>query len=343
MKIKMNDEYRDKHENSGNESEEFNEDIEEDLEDFEEEIEDLEDEYEETIEDLDDEQERLDEEKEKIEEALEEEKERIQEDLEKIYEKLDRRAEKAEYKSEKARGKLEKEKERLERERERLDREKERADERIARAQERINEAKERVKNAKEEYVRMNISLPKHMKKEWKDLAGQINTSVSQLIRSAVKKVGPVLENVKSIQDLEKIGDYFDEWGEQIEAAVEGSVDKSGIEDLGRDIEKKIKAGMKGKKYTYKRKYGEESQTETKPSVDKERMKKRVKGLIKLQNALPIDKLAQILEIKEEDAENLIYELAAEGIEGSLEEDVFKFEGDSDELIELLHKKIEAM
>jgi hypothetical protein len=53
--------------------------------------------------------------------------------------------------------------------------------------------------------------------------------------------------------------------------------------------------------------------------------------------------LAQILEIEEEDAENLIYELAAEGIEGSLEENIFKFEGDNDELIELLHKKIEAM
>ena len=54
-------------------------------------------------------------------------------------------------------------------------------------------------------------------------------------------------------------------------------------------------------------------------------------------------KLAQALSITKEEAENLIYELAAEGISGSLEDDVFKFTDDEDEVIDALIGLIEKM
>jgi hypothetical protein len=77
--------------------------------------------------------------------------------------------------------------------------------------------------------------------------------------------------------------------------------------------------------------------------VDKERIKKRLQGLIKLQKSIPIEKLSQTLNIPKEEAENLIYELAAEGIEGELEEGVFKFTSTPEEvlskLFELIDKK----
>ena len=54
-------------------------------------------------------------------------------------------------------------------------------------------------------------------------------------------------------------------------------------------------------------------------------------------------KLAQALNITQEEAENLIYELAAEGISGSLEDDVFKFTNDEDEVINALLVLIEKI
>ncbi|MHA1885989.1 MAG: hypothetical protein ACW96S_13105, partial [Promethearchaeota archaeon] len=56
-------------------------------------------------------------------------------------------------------------------------------------------------------------------------------------------------------------------------------------------------------------------------------------GLVKLHKSLPIDKLAQAMGKSIEQAENLIYELAAEGIEGTLEEGVFKFTSTPEEVI----------
>ena len=76
---------------------------------------------------------------------------------------------------------------------------------------------------------------------------------------------------------------------------------------------------------------------------EKERQKKRITGLIRIQNALPIDKLAQALSFSPEDAENLIYELAAEGIEGKLEDGIFKYKNKSDEVIAKIHEFIDRM
>ncbi|MFW9990035.1 MAG: hypothetical protein ACFFC3_15415, partial [Candidatus Odinarchaeota archaeon] len=80
-----------------------------------------------------------------------------------------------------------------------------------------------------------------------------------------------------------------------------------------------------------------------KQDITKERIKKRVYGLIKLHNKLPIEKLALALGKSSEAAENLIYEMVAEGIEGKLEESVFKFTSTSEEVISIIDELIDKM
>jgi hypothetical protein len=65
--------------------------------------------------------------------------------------------------------------------------------------------------------------------------------------------------------------------------------------------------------------------------------------LIKLQKNLPIDKLAQALNRTNEDAENLIYELVDDGIEGTLEEGIFKFTSSPDEVISKINDLIDKI
>ncbi|MHA1914318.1 MAG: hypothetical protein ACW97V_08135, partial [Promethearchaeota archaeon] len=77
--------------------------------------------------------------------------------------------------------------------------------------------------------------------------------------------------------------------------------------------------------------------------AEKARIIKRVNGLIKLHNSLPIDKLAQAMGKSIEEAENLIYELAAEGVEGTLEGGVFKFTSTPEEVISKLNELINKM
>ncbi|MHA1487510.1 MAG: hypothetical protein ACTSSC_10135, partial [Promethearchaeota archaeon] len=77
--------------------------------------------------------------------------------------------------------------------------------------------------------------------------------------------------------------------------------------------------------------------------IDTDRIKKRVRGLIKLQKSLPIDKLAQALNRTKEDAENLIYELVDEGIEGTIEEGVFKFTNAPDDVISKINALIDKL
>ncbi len=130
------------------------------------------------------------------------------------------------------------------------------------------------------------------------------------------------------------LGDFkkLEEWGENIERAVK----ESGIEELGERIEREFE-GEKGKKPKHR------VEINLSPSNDKDRIKKRVRGLIKLQKSLPIDKLARALNKTNEDAENLIYELVDDGIEGSLEEDIFKFTSSPDEVISKINGLIDKM
>jgi hypothetical protein len=149
------------------------------------------------------------------------------------------------------------------------------------------------------------------------------------LVRKSMKFVK---NNIGDLSKLDEIGKL---------------VEESGIDGLGDKIEQLIKTrGTKdlnvilknnGKKEPFKANVQDYESSESK----KERIKKRIQGLIKLQGMVPIDKLSQALEISEEDAENMIYELAAEGVEGKLEGGVFKYTSNEDQVISKLFKLID--
>jgi hypothetical protein len=211
----------------------------------------------------------------------------------------------------------------------------ENAKEQIERARENIERLRNKKEKHEEKYLnkiqkkidkiqkkaakRINISVDEDTSDEWRDWSEELGSSVSELIRKSMRFVKD------NIGDLSKL----DEMGESIERAVR----ESGIEDLGDKIEREFK----GKKTKPKIKINLAA------SDDKDRIKKRVRGLIKLQNSLPIDKLAQALNRANEDAENLIYELVDEGIEGSLEEGVFKFTSTPEEVISKINELIDKM
>ena len=211
----------------------------------------------------------------------------------------------------------------------------ENAKEQIERAQERLNQVRIKTDKQKEKYrikmqnkldkatkkaaKRINISVDEDTSDEWRDWSEELGSSVSELIRKSMRFVK---DNIGDLSKLEEIGD-----------SIERAVKESGIEDLGNKIEREFK----GKKIKPKIKINLAT------SSDKDRIKKRVRGLIKLQNNLPIDKLAQALNRANEDAENLIYELVDEGIEGSLEEGVFKFTNAPEDVISKINKLIDKM
>jgi DNA repair exonuclease SbcCD ATPase subunit len=177
---------------------------------------------------------------------------------------------------------------------------------------------------------RINISVDSDTSDEWRDWSDELGSSVSELIRKSMKFVK------NNIGDFKKL----EEWGESIERAVK----ESGIEELGEEMEKKY-----GEEYG--KRFKIELDTKKKPKIrvnhapknDKERIKKRVRGLIKLQKSLPIDKLARALNKSNEDAENLIYELVDDGVEGSLEEGIFKFTSSPDEVISKINDLIDKI
>lgn len=183
------------------------------------------------------------------------------------------------------------------------------------------NEEEEEI--PKEKVKRINISVPPQMSDEWKNWAENLKTSVSELVRGSMKFVK---NNIGDLEKLNLYGKVFDELGDEIEMAVK----ESGLEDIDKTVNIFIDK-KKGKK-----KFRPKAVSE----VDKGRIIKRIRGLIKLENGIPIDKLARILDISDTDAESLIYELVDEGIEGTLEENVFKFSGNIEEVIEKLKSLI---
>ena len=60
-------------------------------------------------------------------------------------------------------------------------------------------------------------------------------------------------------------------------------------------------------------------------------------------NAIPLNKLALAMNKKLEDAEKLIYYLAGEGLDGTLEEGVFKYTGDIEDVISRFDKVVDDM
>jgi len=183
-----------------------------------------------------------------------------------------------------------------------------------------INKVKKKLEKAQKKAAkRINISVDEDTSDEWRDWSEELGSSVSELIRKSMRFVKD------NIGDLSKL----EEMGESIERAVK----ESGIEDLGDKIEREFK----------EKKIKPKIKINLTTSDDKDRIKKRVRGLIKLQNNLPIDKLAQALNRANEDAENLIYELVDEGIEGSMEAGVFKFSSAPEEVITKINELIEKM
>ena len=77
--------------------------------------------------------------------------------------------------------------------------------------------------------------------------------------------------------------------------------------------------------------------------IDKEQIKKKVKGLIITLKTLPIKKLANAMDITDVEAENVIYELVADGIEGLLETGVFKYSNPSEEVLSKLNDVIDKL
>jgi len=259
------------------------------------------------------------------------------EDLRKEY--LDELKLKSEDLNEKVESKRQKYLEKLERVHEKeMDKYEKRMD-KIADLEERItdlkNEAEQsraRARSAQEKAKRINIYVDPEMSDEWREWSDKLGSSVSELVRKSMQFVK---ENIGDVAKLEKLGDI-----------IEKTVEETGIEDIGDQIEKGLKvAGIDGSLKVGKRApkpgvYDSKKQTS---AEENERIKKRITGLIKLYKSIPIDKLAQALNRPEEFAENMIYELAAEGIDGELDEGVFKYTGEIDEVLTMLFKLIDRL
>ncbi|TFG13681.1 MAG: hypothetical protein EU531_09620 [Promethearchaeota archaeon] len=215
-------------------------------------------------------------------------------------------------------------KDRVENAKERYQKLKEKVDKHESKFNEKV---RKRVEKAKSKVAkRINISVDPEMSDEWKDWAENLGASVSELVRKSMKFVK---NNIGDLKKLEEIGKL---------------VEESGIEGLGENLEKAIKrSGIENAGDLFA------ERTKIRPEIikssesEKERIKKRIKGLIKLQGSIPIDKLSQALEISGEEAENMIYELAAEGVEGKLEEGVFKYTTDEEQVIVKLFQLIDKL
>ena len=248
----------------------------------------------------------LKEERQNLEEELEEELKEVDEEKRELIEEIDELNEELEELDENVRERIDDFKDKYRDHQRKAAREVEKFAEKI---QKKVEKAKDKVK-------RINISVPPEMSEEWKGWAEHLGASVSELVRNSMEFVK---ENIGNLEKLEEFGKVMDKLGDKIDK----SVKESGIEDIG----KKIVIHTDRKKES--------------KGISKEQIKKRIEGLIKLQKSLPVSKLAQILNISEEKAENLIYELAAEGIQGELEEGKFKFSSSPEIVTAKIHEMID--
>lgn len=237
----------------------------------------------------------------------------------------------------------------------------------IAKTDSYINKAQSRVKiallkaQAEEERednkkVRINFTLPEFMKNDWQGLAEDLSTSVSQMIREAMTLYTSELKKAEGNLErgLTKFGAKMEQVGQKVEDYVGKNVEKRYDPETGRLKSIRVKGKEVFPNNPNFMKVPEAPNTPPAPNppaspspttsmVNKDRIKKRVTGLIRIQKSLPIEKLAQSLEITEEQAENIIYELAADGVDGTLKDGVFKYKASDDEIIEILHKIVDRM
>ncbi|MHA1374819.1 MAG: hypothetical protein ACTSR7_11020 [Promethearchaeota archaeon] len=283
--------------------------------------------------------EELREREEEVREKEEEVRERIREIAEEIREKVKDRVEnlkdRTEDRKEREQERLERDMEKMEAEREKIEAEMERLSEKVEakveKARMKVEKARRKAEKAREKATRINISVPPEMSEEWREWSDTLGSSVSELVRKSMRFVK---NNIGDLRKLDEFGKRMEKWGDNIERAVE----ESGIEELGEKIEQGLRdVGLDDLKV----KNGSRIKVALNVSSDSERIKKRIKGLIKLYKSIPINKLAQALNKSNEFAENLIYELAAGGVEGELEEGIFKFVGDIDEVLAALFELID--
>jgi ElaB/YqjD/DUF883 family membrane-anchored ribosome-binding protein len=277
------------------------------------ELEDLYDDLKYVIEDFKDEAEDIKEDlRDRIEDVMEERKDYL-EQVRDIMQEL-------EHYDEDAKDQIENAKERYQRLKEKVDKHESKFNEKL----------RKRVEKAKSKAAkRINISVDPDMSDEWKDWAENLGASVSELVRKSMKFVK---NNIGDLQKLEELGKLVEESGiDGLGEKLEKTIKSSGIENAG-DI---FRGDMKPPKPNVK--------VYKSSATERERIKKRIQGLIKLQGSIPIDKLSQALEISEKDAENMIYELAAEGVEGKLESGVFKYTTNEEEVISKLFQLIDKL
>ncbi len=274
------------------------------------ELDDLHDELKDVIEDLKDEAED-------IKDDLRDELDELMEERESLLNEVGNIKGELEQYGDDAKDHIEDAKDKLERLKEKFEKHEAKFDEKV----------RKRIENIKKKVSRINISVDPEMSDEWRDWADGLGASVSELVRKSMKFVK---NNIGDLAKLEKLGRNLELMGEDIEQVVKDS----GIEEIGEKLGKQF-----GKK---------KGRPKIKTAIilepdKKEKIKKRVSGLIKLLNNLPIDKFAQALDKSNEDAENMVYEIVADGIEGTLEEGVFKFTSSSEEVISKLNELIDKM
>ena len=251
---------------------------------------------------------------------------------------------KVEERKEREQERLEREMERMEIEREKIEAEMERLNEKIEakveKARMKADKMRRKAEKIRDKAARINISVSPELSEEWREWSDTLGSSVSELVRKSMKFVK---NNIGDIEKMEEFGKKMEKWGDNIEKVVE----RSGIEELGEKIEQSLKdVDIDDIKTRYRSsKAGARIKVALNGSLsgDSERIKKRITGLLKLHKSIPINKLAQTLNKSEEFAENLIYELAALGVEGELEEGIFKFSGDIDEVLTTLFELIDKL
>jgi hypothetical protein len=190
--------------------------------------------------------------------------------------------------------------------------------------------------------VRINFTLPEDMKDDWRKLADDLNISVSQLVRNAMDSFEKGIHQLDELDKSGKLGRKLEELGHRIEKEFSGEVPP--VYTPSQPTTFPSSAAPNPPAYGQPSFSSESARPSTIPLDEKDRMKKRVKGLIKLQKCIPIDKFAQALNVSETEAENIIYELAAEGVEGSIESGVFTFKKNGiDEVISDIEKIIDRM
>lgn len=273
-----------------------------------------------------------------------------------------RDAERARTQAEKIRAKVDRDLEKLSAKLEKVKIAVERATTRVNVAQIKAKTKEERDRNKK---VRINFTLPEDMKDDWKDLSDELGISVSEMIRDAMSEFKQSIKSLDGLdKDLSKIGETFGKagsnlgkFGHKISNYVQNELEKNlGPEEymnFTKSAPKRPRAPITPEPPVAPFSYGDSGFTSSSyaaapvqsglPVEEKETIKKRITGIIKILHSLPIEKLAQALNKTPQDAENMIYELAAEGIEGKLEGGVFQYKGKDDDIIKSIHEMIDRM